>query len=468
MTTSETARNLVNGLARGLQWLAALIWAGSVYVWRCVVDAIGQARIGYVWIRTRKTEAGPAEVARIRARVRSQTETRWAAWRGEPPLLKAESRIAAGALAIVLVLIARAHFTPAAPAARPDAADALRGAARTRAAADETKPSDFGERITSAKPGEWVFDNTPLLAPERLGAWDDFKVGSPIVLDEPGRLNVLGVGTRYRLWYRGCRFMGDEYSCGVGYATSRDGLSWTRHPGPVFVPADPLDRDHLDMLSIVHGAGSYMLWYSVDADWVAGRRRATVRAASSPDGLTWTDRGVVHTAAVDGVRLPVSGTWDGQRFHLWIVDSQSAIDPKTNRFPPMQREGDDAIVHFTSPDGVRLTAAGVAPVNPMQLTRPALRMYGPEARGFRAIDYERFPQGRNPQGLVTLRSSDGDTWTRDADASIALDISALPASITGPVVVTQKDGGMLMWYTAQRRRGGGEEIRLAYHKDTVR
>ena len=95
-------------------------------------------------------------------------------------------------------------------------------------------------------------------------------------------------------------------------------------------------------------------------------------------------------------------------------------------------------------------------------------MYGPEARGFRAIDYERFPQGRNPQGLVTLRSSDGDTWTRDADASIPLDISALPAGITGPVVVAQKDGGMLMWYTAQRRRGGGEEIRLAYHKDTVR
>jgi len=67
----------------------------------------------------------------------------------------------------------------------------------------------------------------PVLSPEK--PWENVAVMCPHVFwDEPAKL--------FRMWYSG----GEQNEPNaIGYATSPDGLKWTRHEGnPVFIP-DP-------------------------------------------------------------------------------------------------------------------------------------------------------------------------------------------------------------------------------------
>ena len=70
--------------------------------------------------------------------------------------------------------------------------------------------------------------SSPVLKRGDPNQWDDFKVMSPVVIKE---------GSGYRMWYSGCHLCGDEYTCGVGHAQSRDGVGWEKSPGPVLTMA---------------------------------------------------------------------------------------------------------------------------------------------------------------------------------------------------------------------------------------
>lgn len=57
-----------------------------------------------------------------------------------------------------------------------------------------------------------------MVSRDRLNEWDDFKVGSPVVMDEGGSGRTwygAKTSSRYRMWYRGCHFVVHEYTCGV-------------------------------------------------------------------------------------------------------------------------------------------------------------------------------------------------------------------------------------------------------------
>jgi len=118
-----------------------------------------------------------------------------------------------------------------------------------------------------------------VLRPGPPGEWDSLLVGRPSVLHEGGR---------FRMWYDGRKDLrpgplaaGAPTSAAsrryVGLATSVDGFRWTRHGGnPVFAH----DAGGVDVKRV--GETYVMVYESHEG----------TRLATSPEGVTWRDRGL--------------------------------------------------------------------------------------------------------------------------------------------------------------------------------
>jgi len=141
-----------------------------------------------------------------------------------------------------------------------------------------------------------------ILAPGPKGYCDDVRVGVGTPLWSPKR-------REWMMWYYGKNEDFDGItptSLASGYvalATSKDGLSWTRHPGAgpqgaIFWPsADPTAFDclHVGVTDVTYARGHYWMWYfggdrtpSVDTrgNHVLGFRTLP-GLAKSEDGINW-------------------------------------------------------------------------------------------------------------------------------------------------------------------------------------
>lgn len=121
-----------------------------------------------------------------------------------------------------------------------------------------------------------------------VGAWDSHYVRDPAVIFHGGT---------YHLWYSGHN--GANFQ--IGYATSSDGLAWTRHgANPVLSAVG--DEHYVSAPSVVRtDDGIWHMWFN--------RRTGTsidIGYATSQDGALWTRP---STAAV---LTPTSGAWDHQ------------------------------------------------------------------------------------------------------------------------------------------------------------
>ncbi len=118
-----------------------------------------------------------------------------------------------------------------------------------------------------------------ILKPGRDGEWDHLLVGRASVLYENGL---------FKMWYDGRKDLppgapaegvpkSPTSSRSVGYATSKDGLRWTKHPRNPVLGGDAGGVD-----VVRHGAGYVMVCESHEG----------TKAATSDDGLRWKDRGL--------------------------------------------------------------------------------------------------------------------------------------------------------------------------------
>jgi predicted GH43/DUF377 family glycosyl hydrolase len=94
---------------------------------------------------------------------------------------------------------------------------------------------------------------------------------------------VVKNGDLYQLWYTG-QARGRSW---IGYATSRDGTTWQRESDrPVLAAAEPWEKVAVMCPHVVYdrGAKLYRMWYS------GGEQNEpnAIGYATSPDGLTWT------------------------------------------------------------------------------------------------------------------------------------------------------------------------------------
>jgi predicted GH43/DUF377 family glycosyl hydrolase len=110
----------------------------------------------------------------------------------------------------------------------------------------------------------------PVLTPSP-GSWDSFTVEWPWVIRENGE---------YKMWYSG----GPLLPGSTGYATSPDGIEWTKHPDPVF-EAGTADWEAYAVVAcnISRDNGNFKMWYtgvSTDVLFCVGY-------ATSTDGISW-------------------------------------------------------------------------------------------------------------------------------------------------------------------------------------
>jgi predicted GH43/DUF377 family glycosyl hydrolase len=109
----------------------------------------------------------------------------------------------------------------------------------------------------------------------------------PYDLGKTGPRVVLKTGSGdYRMWYEAVA--GDGLTT-VGYATSKDGLEWTKR-GVILSPSEPWEMEEISPNSVLIEDGIYKLWYHAGG-YIRGSRRlghAKIGLATSTDGIHWT------------------------------------------------------------------------------------------------------------------------------------------------------------------------------------
>ncbi|MDD5270125.1 MAG: hypothetical protein PHE80_02935 [Candidatus Omnitrophica bacterium] len=128
---------------------------------------------------------------------------------------------------------------------------------------------------------KWAFQNGPLTGYAVLATrgtqFDATNIYAPCVIKD---------GETYKMWYTGAVY--STYR--IGYAISADGLNWTRVDGPqqylsvINISSDRFDKNHAGLGNCVIKDGeTYKMWYSGynGEFWRIGY-------ATSPDGINWT------------------------------------------------------------------------------------------------------------------------------------------------------------------------------------
>lgn len=170
-----------------------------------------------------------------------------------------------------------------------------------------------------SRPGLFVkHPENPIFDVGEDDAWDNAVVSEAKVIFD---------GQTYHLWYAARRRLqtptGAQRSpMQAGYATSDDGLHWTRHPDNPIMSPGPLgtpDANHVYPPYVLYDGEGYRMWYSAHdfEEW-------SINYAVSEDGAVWQRHPVnpLMRAAHDGrwdenfISEP-SVLWNGQRFEMW-------------------------------------------------------------------------------------------------------------------------------------------------------
>ena len=134
--------------------------------------------------------------------------------------------------------------------------------------------------------------------------------------------NVIKDGTGYKMWYCGVKISASDFYYVIYHATSPDGLVWTKvaGSGPSGIVLERGAQDAFDggmafFPSVVKDGSAYRMWYT--ASDTAGD--FSMGYATSPDGIAWTK--VPGTLAggsvVTGATCSVMAS--GAGFKMWYV-----------------------------------------------------------------------------------------------------------------------------------------------------
>lgn len=171
-----------------------------------------------------------------------------------------------------------------------------------------------GEQIgyaTSPDGSTWArYEGNPVLPTRESGAWDSGNTG-------PG--GVYFDGENFHMWYAGNAF-GAHGVFNVGYASSADGISWSRSDlNPVLESeSSTWEKGRVSASSVLlDSQGKYHMWYD-GGDFAKWR----IGYATSTDGLSWTKAASMPVLDVGG-----AGSWDSEfvSFPTVLLDSAARI-----------------------------------------------------------------------------------------------------------------------------------------------
>jgi len=119
----------------------------------------------------------------------------------------------------------------------------------------------------------WTIYPTPVLSPSP-GQWDSQTVEEAFVLRENGQ---------YKMWYAGGTTPTPQ---AIGYATSPDGINWTKHTSNPILTAgtDPWEAGGVCGPCVMPYESGYKIWYT---GWNTAGTQEYVGYATSVDGIVW-------------------------------------------------------------------------------------------------------------------------------------------------------------------------------------
>jgi hypothetical protein len=200
------------------------------------------------------------------------------------------------------------------------------------------------------------YEGNPVLDVGAPGEWDsDYDWIMPGSLIKDGGI--------YNMWYSAFKL--NTNSRDIGYATSSDGISWTKHNAAVLVSGY--------RPSVILENGTYKMWFTT----------SSISYAESADGISWTTQSIVLGG---NARYPCV-LKDGDTYKMWYTDITGINDIKYASSPDgtnwdtidspyfvgqgtlvlkdvdhysMWFELDDAIHYATSSDGISWLQHGIA------------------------------------------------------------------------------------------------------------
>ena len=161
------------------------------------------------------------------------------------------------------------------------------------------------------------YSGNPVLNLGASGSWDDAGVILPSVIFD---------SNTFKMWYHG----DDGSATRIGYATSSDRVTWTKsmsNPVLVLGPSGSWDDASILEPSVLFDGSTYHMWYQ----GFDGIKRQ-IGYATSPDGVTWTKSGSnpVLNLGPSGswdsseLRQPFV-ILDGELYRMWYTGSNGSI-----------------------------------------------------------------------------------------------------------------------------------------------
>lgn len=132
-------------------------------------------------------------------------------------------------------------------------------------------------------------DANPVLVPTPVHpAWDDEEVFTPWIRRD---------GASFKMWFGAT----GTSSLATGYATSDDGVFWTKLLVPV-LDAQVLESPNYAPC-VLGGGDNFRIWYVARHEYIGGFRPGAIDYAQSRDGIEWTSH---RTVLLPGG----AGAWD--------------------------------------------------------------------------------------------------------------------------------------------------------------
>ncbi len=125
----------------------------------------------------------------------------------------------------------------------------------------------------------------------------------------------------YKLWYHS---FGTDGKRRIGYATSSDGLNWTRNPNPVLDVGPPgsLEDQYVVEPRVFKIGAEYRMYYTANEVGNSGIGTARWFYATSTNGVNWTRRGLLWNRLTDtGFGI----VFDGIKWHAWYATANETL-----------------------------------------------------------------------------------------------------------------------------------------------
>ncbi len=268
------------------------------------------------------------------------------------------------------------------------------------------------------------YPQNPVFGPGAAGSWEQSNINY---------VDVIYDASVYKMWYAGCT----GNNCDIGYATSPDGIAWTRYAGnPVLNATAGAWDANVGNPRVIHDGGLYKMWYS--GDNLAGSIR--LGYATSPDGIHWTKYSANPVFAA-------TQSWEAGAITAPVIVHGSL--GYTMWFAGEGTSGAWSIGYATSTDGINWTAYAGNPILSASLPYEASNLF-PMTVLQGATGYELYYGCGYPGHECHATSSDGIAWTRDPLYPVLS--PGLPgtwdSTSVGDFKVLVSGSRRMMWYIA--------------------